>query len=157
MILKFADGKIIPAINPMDPAGGGVSIGHVMRLKMETREFTEDGKGIGTTQLTAMMREARVYEMARRRAAKEGTEPPDPPDCMDMWLAVVVYLSRRQSGERISFWDSIEYPVAFIPEPGDVKDEEDETNPPEPTPDGKETPDKEAATSREYPASPSTT
>jgi hypothetical protein len=124
------DGREYPAVTHET-----ASLLHLMELKQQTREFTEDGKGLG---MAGLSRLAGVTKAAQDAGAI--------PEDADLWSAVVVFLSRRGAGEKVTFLDAIDIPLAslqMIPEPGD--EPEEEPDPTTPGPDSPATPELDAS------------
>jgi hypothetical protein len=63
-----------------------------MELKQQTRDFTEDGKGLGMAALQAIG--------ASAAAQAEG----EVPENADLWMAVMVFLTRRAAGRSSRSW-----------------------------------------------------
>lgn len=123
MRIRFPDGREIGAVNPAT-----ANLLHLMELKQQTREFSEDGKGLGMRALSAMKRRALDHQLAteaEESAAREAgrkLQEIEPPDDAELWTAVVLFLSRRAAGDRVGFLDAADVVVSeieVIPEPGD--------------------------------------
>jgi hypothetical protein len=121
--IRFPDGRELEAVNPAT-----ANLLHLMELKQQTKEWSEDGKGLGMRALSAMRRRSLDYQLvfeAEQKAAADEGRPmvePDPPDDADVWTAVVLYLSRRAAGDRLSFLEAADVrmgELAMIPDPGD--------------------------------------
>lgn len=99
-------GRDYPAVNHAT-----ASLLHLMELKQQTKDFTDDGKGLGMSALEAI----------GRSAAAQG-EAGQTPENADLWMAVMVFLTRRGAGEKVTFLEAIDVPLAsieVITEPGD--------------------------------------
>jgi len=136
-------GREIEAVNPAT-----ANLLHLMELKQQTKEWSEDGKGLGMRALSAMRRRSLDYQLAfeaeQKTAAEEGRDPvePDPPDDADLFTAVVLYLSRRAAGDRVSFLEAADVRMSelvMIPDPGD--EGPGEADPTTPGSDGPATPE----------------
>jgi hypothetical protein len=120
------DGREYPAVDHSN-----ASLLHLMELKQQTRDFTEDGKGLGMAALQA------VGASAAARADGEV------PENADLWMAVMVFLTRRAAGEKVTFLEAIDVPlgsIEFLPEPGDEPGQV-EADPTTPGPDSPATPE----------------
>jgi hypothetical protein len=120
------DGREYPAVDHSN-----ASLLHLMELKQQTRDFTEDGKGLGMAALQA------VGASAGARADGEV------PESADLWMSVMVFLTRRAAGEKVTFLEAIDVPlgsIEFLPEPGDEPGQV-EADPTIPGPDSPETPE----------------
>jgi hypothetical protein len=120
------DGREYPAVDHSN-----ASLLHLMELKQQTRDFTEDGKGLGMAALQA------VGASAGARADGEV------PESADLWMAVMVFLTRRAAGEKVTFLEAIDVPlgsIEFLPEPGDEPGQV-EADPTIPGPDSPATPE----------------
>jgi hypothetical protein len=87
------------------------SLLHLMELKQQTRDFTENGHGLGMAALQAIGASAAV-------AQAEG----EVPENADLWMAVMVFLTRRSAGEKVTFLEAIDVPlgsIEVVTEPGD--------------------------------------
>lgn len=103
------------------------SLLHLMELRQQSRAFTEDGKGLGMHAMERMQRRSAEYQRQRDEAVAGGRDVAgiDAPDDADLWLGVVVFLSRRAAGEKITFLEAIDVPlggIEAIREPGDELD-----------------------------------
>jgi hypothetical protein len=112
------DGREYPAVDH-----SSASLLHLMELKQQTREFTEDGKGLGMAALQAI-------GVSAAQAQAEG----EVPEGADLWMAVMVFLTRRAAGEKLSFLEAIDVPlgsIEVVAEPGDQVEavEPDPTSP----------------------------
>jgi hypothetical protein len=119
-------GREYPAVDHSN-----ASLLHLMELKQQTRDFTEDGKGLGMAALQAIG--------ASAAAQAEGQVPEN----ADLWMAVMVFLTRRAAGEKLTFLEAIDVPlgsIEFLPEPGDQAGQV-EPDPTSPGPDSPETPE----------------
>jgi hypothetical protein len=120
------DGREYPTVTHEN-----ASLLHLFELKQQTRDFTEDGKGLGMAALEEIGRQATAAQAAG-----------ETPDDVDLWSAVVVFLSRRSAGDKVTFLEAIDIPVASlqsIPEPGD--EAPSEVDPTTPGPDSPATPE----------------
>jgi hypothetical protein len=79
------------------------SLLHLLELKQQTRDFTEDGKGLGMHALQAIGASAAA-------AQAEG----EVPENADLWMAVMVFLTRRAAGENVTFLEAIDVPLESI-------------------------------------------
>jgi hypothetical protein len=121
------DGREYPAVTHAT-----ASLLHLMELKQQTRDLTPDGLGLGMAALEGIGREAEV-------ARASGETPPN----ADVWFAVLVFLSRRAAGEKLSFVEAIDVPfgaIEFVTEPGDEA-QVAEADPTTPGPDSPATPE----------------
>lgn len=123
---------------------------HLMELKVQSRPFSEDGKGWGMDALQAIADGSAA-------AAKNG-EPAA--DAYMTYLAVITYLTRRGAGEDLKFADALRVPVSEIEpiiEPEDEAPAGEAVDPTTPG-DGPATPAAEASPQELEPsAGPSTT
>ena len=142
MRIQLPGGREIEGVNPST-----ANLLHLMELKQQTKEWSEDGKGLGMRALSAMRRRSLDYQVAfeaeAKAAAEEGRVPvePDPPDDGDLFTAVVLFLSRRAAGERVSFLEAADVRMSdlvVIPAPGD--EGPGEADPTTPGSDGPATP-----------------
>jgi hypothetical protein len=100
------DGREYPAVDHSN-----ASLLHLMELKQQTREFTEDGKGLGMHALQAI-------GVSAAQAQAEG----EVPENADLWMAVMVFLTRRAARENVTFLEAIDVPlgsIEVVTEPGD--------------------------------------
>jgi len=130
MRIRFPGGREIEAIDP-----SAANLLHLMELKQQTRAFTDDGKGLGMHGLSAMRRRSADYRRAMEAEAaaakEEGRDPVelDPPDDADLWMAVLLFLSRRAAGDRVTFLEAADVcvqDVVAIPDPGDEAPEKED-------------------------------
>lgn len=122
------DGREYDAVNHEN-----ASLLHLMELKQQTRDFTDDGLGLGMHALQAIGQSAAA-------AQAEGEVPVN----ADLWMAVMVFLTRRASGEKLSFLEAIDVPlgsIAVVTEPSDEPEPAVEADPTSPGPDSPETPE----------------
>jgi hypothetical protein len=120
-------GREYPAVDH-----SSASLLHLMQLKQQTRDFTEDGKGLGMHALQAIGASAAA-------AQAEG----EVPENADLWMAVMVFLTRRAAGENVTFLEAIDVPlesIQVVSEPGDEASAV-EADPTTPGPDSPETPE----------------
>lgn len=113
------------------------SLLHLMELKQQTRDFTDDGLGLGMHALQAIGQSA-------ASAQAEGEVPVN----ADLWMAVMVFLTRRASGEKVTFLEAIDVPlgsIEVVPEPGD--EARAEPDPTTPGPDSPVTPESDPSAS----------
>jgi hypothetical protein len=94
--------------------------------------------GLGMRALERMARaSARAHHRARR-CQDEGGDPADPsadpqtPDDGDLWLGVVVFLTRRAAGEKVSLLEAMDIAPADIEVLDAPEETDDESDPPEP-------------------------
>jgi hypothetical protein len=123
-------GREYPAVDHSN-----ASLLHLMELKQQTRDFTEDGHGLGMAALQAIGASAATQA--------EG----EVPENADLWMAVMVFLTRRAAGEKLTFLEAIDVPlgsIEFLPEPGDQAGQV-EADPTSPGPDSPETPESDPA------------
>lgn len=148
MRIRLPDGREIQAVNHRT-----AHLLHLMELKQQTREWTDDGKGLGMRALSVMQRCHLQYQIAveeEQKAAEDSgrdPQPIDPPDDLEIWMVVVVFLSRRAAGDKVSFAEAADVgidDVVAIPEPGDQGPGEVQ-DPPTPGSGGPVTPDAPAA------------
>jgi hypothetical protein len=126
------DGREYPAVTHEN-----AELWALMQLKQQTRQFTEDGKGLGMRALAGML-----------ASAKDAKSSGEIPEYAELWLAVVIYLSRVSAGDRVTFEEATRVPfgsVEVVQDPGD----EVEADPTTPGNGGPETP---AAPAPEVPA-----
>lgn len=104
---------------------------HLMELRQQTRAWTEDGKGLGMQALDRLETEAKEDDDAKLLA-----------------FAVLLFLSRRAAGDKVTFEEAAAVAfddVEIVKEPGDEPAaSEAESLPTEP--DGQETPGPSGAT-----------
>jgi hypothetical protein len=110
------------------------SLLHLMDLKTQTAKLGlgPNGKGLGMAALQAI-------GTSSAEAQASGEVPED----ADVWMAVMVFLTRRAAGENISFIDAIDVPlgsIEVVPEPGDEQAPA-EADPTTPGPDSPATPE----------------
>jgi hypothetical protein len=108
------------------------SLLHLMELKQQTRDFTDDGNGLGMAALQAIGQSAAA-------AQAEGEVPAN----ADLWMAVMVFLTRRAAQEKVTFLEAIDVPlgsIQVVAEPGDEQAPA-EVDPTTPGPDSPETPE----------------
>jgi hypothetical protein len=122
------DGREYPAVDHSN-----ASLLHLMDLKTQTAKLGlgPGGKGLGMAALQAI-----GTDSAQAQAAGEV------PEDADLWMAVMVFLTRRAAGDDVSFLEAIDVPIGsieVIPEPGDETGEA-EADPTNPGPDSPETP-----------------
>ena len=124
------------------------SVLHLMELRQQSREFTDDGKGLGMKALEVMQRTGAAYQREVEQAQKDGRPVElEAPDEADLWLAVCLFLTRRAAGEKLRFLEAVDVPmgaIEVIPEPGDENPEE-EPDPQLPGSGGPATPEAAAA------------
>lgn len=125
------DGREYPAVNPAT-----ANLLHLMELRQQSREFTEDGKGLGMRALNEMKARGADYQRQRdaAKAAGESEDDVPPPEDMDLWMAVCLFLSRRAGGDRLTFPEAADVRMAdigVVPEAGDelAADAPDPTQP----------------------------
>lgn len=78
----------------------GAQLIHLMELKVQTREWSEDGKGYSAKDLERL----------------DGDEHPE------LYMAVMLFLSRRATGEKVTFNQAASVAMAdvqVVKEPGD--------------------------------------
>ena len=100
------------------------SVLHLMELRQQSREFTDDGKGLGLKALEQMQRRGAAHQREIERAQAEGLDVAEveSPDDADLWLAVCLFLCRREAGEKLRFLEAVDVPmgdIEVVPEPGD--------------------------------------
>jgi hypothetical protein len=125
-------GREYPAVDHSN-----ASLLHLMDLKTQTAKLGlgPGGKGLGMAALQSIG----VSAVASQAAGEV-------PDDADVWMAVMVFLTRRAAGEDISFVDAIDVPlgsIEVVPEPADETPAE--VDPTKPGPDSPETPEPDAA------------
>ena len=72
---------------------------------------------IGRTQ-AAFHAEYKAWE-ARAAAGEDPGEEPTEPDTTFLAVGIIVFLSMRGAGERVTFEQALSRPVTFVPEPDD--------------------------------------
>jgi hypothetical protein len=108
------------------------SLLHLMELKQQTRDFSDDGHGLGMAALQAI-------GVSASQAQAEGEVPVN----ADLWMAVMVFLTRRAAQEKVTFLEAIDVPlgsIQVVAEPGDEQAPA-EVDPTTPGPDSPATPD----------------
>ena len=137
-------GREYPAVNP-----GTANLLHLMELRAQTREWTEDGRGLGMRALEAMQRRGAAHQRIVESMQAQGrpVEDLEAPEDAELWMAVLLFLARRGAGEKVTFAQAADVPMGEIEgvlEPGDVK-AGDEPDPQSPGSGGPATPEAPAA------------
>lgn len=130
------DGEEFPAVNQKSAAPL-----HMMELQQQARPFVEGG--LGMSRIERMGRDTMRYQRELkawrvRFEAGEVTEDDAPlaPDDAILSVPIVVFLSLRAAGRKVTFEDAASIPedrLEWIPEPGDVRADEAEEGEPDPT------------------------
>lgn len=116
----------------------------LMELQSQSRRLVEGG--LGMSRLSLMERDSTAYRRARQAWQDAGADPdqePPPPDDSPIAIAVLMFLSRRAVGEKVTFEEAASTPMSefeAIPDASDVDDAEAE-DPQQPVPDIRATPD----------------
>ena len=136
------DGREYPAVSHK-----GARLLHLIELREQTRKLLEEPLGMARLDALARasagareeLKAARASGDAAAAAAAEQRVSVD----AELWTAIVIFLSRRASGERVTFSEAVDVDlesVEFVLEEGDQPDEQDEPpgprEAPDPTPPG---------------------
>ena len=117
---------------------------HLMELQQQSRRLVEGG--LGMSRLERIMRSSVEYRRARKAWLDADADPdaePEAPDDGILAIAILIFLSRRAGGDKVTFEDANDYrSIEFVEEPGDQGEGEGEAeaDPTSPGPASPETP-----------------
>jgi hypothetical protein len=130
--------KIVIAGREYDPVSyKSAELLHLMELKQQSKAVIPGG--IGMKLLDSIARRAKALKAKVEAALAAGEDIPDDevdPDDGILFAAVGIFLTRRASGEQITFLDACRVrleDIEYITGPEDDEDIEDTKEPPDPT------------------------